>query len=107
MKRERIICADSSFFQGEERNLYVTIHRNSTPLIFSPISRQNIYPNADNGWKVFFFRREANLMISRGVQLALNLNRFFEILKQLTTIITSLPQTVSSLYKLYISLQTI
>lgn len=57
--------------------------------------------------KFFFFRREANLMISRGVQLALNLNRFFEILKQLTTIITSLPQTVSSLYKLYTSLQTI
>lgn len=105
MKRERIICADSSFFQGEEYNLYDSSKLYASEFL-SHIASKHISKRGQ--WlESFFFRREANLMISRGVQLALNLNRFFEILKQLTTIITSLPQTVSSLYKLYTSLQTI
>lgn len=58
----------------------------------------------------FSSRRKRNdFSSSRGVQLVLrvqclNLNRFFEIVKQFTTIIISLPQTVSSsfinLYKI-------
>lgn len=102
--QERIICADSFFIKEGERSVNVTIYRNrSTPLNFSPMSyRNNIQVRTMVG-NFFPSRRKRNDFSGCAIS-ASSIEfkpRFFQILKQFTTIITTIIVTSNGIFLLY------